>query len=182
MRKSPRLRALHTNMAIPLLLIASSAVSQSLSRIPAARGVTLTGLAVTLPESLQGKPAVLVVGFSHASQLQVGDWGKRLAQPDANVAFYEMPMLGGAPSLIRGMIIKSMGKSVPEAQKAHFLPITQDDKPWKSAAHYNKPDDAYVLLVDGNGIILWQTEGDESDTTYTQLQHHLAEVSRQEAR
>ena len=38
--------------------------------------------------------------------------------------------------------------------------------PWRAAAHYNKSDDAYVLIVDGDGVVLWQTEGDATDATY----------------
>lgn len=185
MTNTPRLRAVHAKAAILLLLLASSALSQSLSHIPAAHGVTLTGMSVTLPQSLQGEPAVLILGFSHASQAQVANWGNHLAQVNGDskeVTFYEIPMLGGAPKMLRGMIIKSMGKSVPEAQKPHFLPLTEDDKPWRTAANYDKPDIAYILLVDGKGAIRWRTEGDESDTTYSELMRHLAEVSRQGVR
>ena len=44
------------------------------THIPATHGTTLTGTAVALPEALKGKVGVLVVGFSHASQGEVGSW------------------------------------------------------------------------------------------------------------
>jgi hypothetical protein len=41
------------------------------THIPASHGTTLTGTTMSLPEVLQGKVGVLVVGFSHASQGEV---------------------------------------------------------------------------------------------------------------
>ena len=84
-----------------------------------------------------------------------------------------VPMLGGAPKMIRGMIIKSMGKAVPAAEKPHFMPLTEDEKPWRAVAHYDKSDDAYLLLVDDEGAVLWQTQGEASDAAYANLKKKL---------
>jgi hypothetical protein len=152
------------------------------AHIPVAHGTTLAGTAVVLPDALKGKPAVLVLGFSHASQGQVESWGKRLGTDfghSADVNYYEMPMLGDAPKLLRRMIIGSMGSSVPETGRSHFLPLTEDDKPWRTVAHYGKPDDAYVLVVDGTGAVRWQTQGDATDTAYGAVEKELAKVTPQ---
>jgi hypothetical protein len=139
------------------------------AKIPVAHGTSLAGTAVVLPDALKGKMCVLVLGFSHGSQEQVANWG-RLITADYGQAqglvYFEIPMLGGAPKMIRGMIIKSMGSSVPAAERPHFIPLTEDDKPWRAVAHYDKANDAYVLLVDGDGIVLWQTQGDPTDAAY----------------
>jgi len=160
-----------------LLGLALPSIAFAQVSIPAAHGTTLAGTAVVLPGALDHKVGVLVLGFSHASQGQVAGWGKRLAvdfgqSPD--VTYYEVPMLGGAPKMLRGMIVKSMGSSVPASEKLHFLPLTEDDKPWRAVAHYAKPDDAYVLLVDGQGKVLWQTEGEATDAAYALLKQQLA--------
>jgi ATP10 protein len=155
---------------------------ESDARIPAATGTTLAGTAVSLPDALKGKAGVLVVGFSHASGGQVSAWGKRLAADfgqSADVAYFELPMLAGAPKMLRGMIVKSMGKSVPEAERPHFLPLMKDEAAWRAVAHYDKPDDAYVLVVDGTGTVRWQTEGIATDAAYGELKENLKSLTAQ---
>jgi hypothetical protein len=148
------------------------------ARIPAALDTTLAGTSIRLPDALHGKLAVLVLGFSRGSQAQVAAWGRRLVidyAQSATVTYFQMPMLGGAPRLLRGMIEKSMGKDVPENERPHFLPVTEDDQPWRAVVHYNKStgDDAYVLLVDGTGVVRWQTEGDATSMAYAELKQSL---------
>ena len=144
--------------------------------VPTARGTTLTGTEMALPNSLNGRIGVLLVGFSHASAEQIGDWG-RLIEADygksPDLVYFEMPMIGSAPKMLRGMITKSMASAVPAAERSHFVPLTEDDKPWRAVAHYDKPDDAYLLIVDGKGAVLWQVEGDATDINYAAFKKKL---------
>jgi hypothetical protein len=153
-----------------LALVATPGWAQDAAvHVPTARGTTLTGMEMALPNSLSGKIGVLVVGFSHASGEQVANWG-RLIEADygksPGLVYFEMPMIGSAPKMLRGMIVKSMASGVPAAERSHFVPLTEDDKPWRTVAHYDKADDAYLLVVDGNGVVLWQTQGDATDAAY----------------
>jgi hypothetical protein len=149
------------------------------THIPATHGTSLAGTAVALPEALKGKVGVLVVGFSHASQGEVSSWGRLL---DANygksndVVYFELPMLAGAPKMMRGMIVKMMASSVPGAEKPHFVPLQAGEPAWRAVAHYDKPDDAYVMLVDDEGLVLWQTEGEATDAAWAELKKRLAKV------
>jgi len=119
-----------------------------------------------------------VIGFSHASQNQVASWGKRLAADygqSAELQFFEIAMLQDAPRILRGMIIKKMGSSVPQNERSHFLRVTRDQAAWRQAVRYSKPDDAYVVLTAGDGQVLWHTEGEASDASYRALQDAIAE-------
>jgi hypothetical protein len=104
--------------------------SQAQTTIPKSQGTTLTGTAVTLPDALQGKVGVLVVGFSHGSQEHVASWGRLLAADYSKapeVVYFEIPILAGAPKMLRGMIAKSIGKSMPEAERSHLLPLMEGE-------------------------------------------------------
>jgi hypothetical protein len=150
--------------------------SQAQTTIPKSQGTTLMGTAVTLPDALQGKVGVLVVGFSHGSQEHVASWGRLLAADYSKapeVVYFEIPILAGAPKMLRGMIAKSIGKSMPEAERSHLLPLMEGEPAWRSVAHYVKPDDAYVLLVDVTGTVRWQTEGDATDAAYLEFKKNL---------
>jgi ATP10 protein len=150
--------------------------------IPKSGGTTLAGTSVVLPDALKGKVGVLVVGFSHASQGQVAPW-TRLLEADYgksnDVTYFALPMLAAAPKMLRGMIKKSMANSVPFAERPHFLPITEGEPAWRSAAHYDKPDDAYVLLVDSTGTVRWQTEGEATDMAYAEMKKNLRALTAQ---
>jgi ATP10 protein len=141
--------------------------------IPKSHGTTLAGTAVVLPDALKGKVGVLVVGFSHASQRQIATW-TRLLEADYgksnDVTYFALPML---PKMLRGMIEKSMTRSVPFTERQHYLPITEGEPAWRGAAHYDKPDEAYVLLVDRAGTVRWQTEGEATDLAYTEMKRNL---------
>jgi hypothetical protein len=146
------------------------------ARIPAVHGTALSGDAVNLPEALKGKAGVLVLGFSQASREAVAGWGRRLAadyRDSPAVAYYEMPVLAGAPKFVRGMITKSMKGSVPEREQRRFVPVLDNEQAWRAIAHYSKPDDPYVILVDEQGTVLWETEGAATDAAYAELQRKL---------
>ena len=157
-------------------------VAGAQTTVPQSKGTTLAGTAIALPDALKGKVGILIVGFSHASQNQVTPW-VRLLQADYGkstyVAYFALPMLGGAPKILRGMIEKSMGKAVPFEERQHFLPITEGEPAWRAVAHYDKPDNAYVLLVDGTGTIRWQMTGGATDMAYAELKKNLRVVIAQ---
>jgi hypothetical protein len=150
--------------------------------VPKSQGTTLVGTSVALPDALKGKFGVLVLGFSHASEAQVSAWG-RLLEADYgqshDVTYFEIAMLAGAPKMLRGMIVKGMTNSVPGAERPHFLPMMEGEPAWRGVAHYNKPDDAYVMIVDERGTVRWQTEGEATDAAYGEFRKNLVDVMAQ---
>ena len=149
--------------------------------VPVTHGTTLAGSQVTFPDDLKAKVNIIVVGFSHSSQEEIANWG-RLIQADygksTDVSYFELAMLASAPKLLRSMIIKRMGSSVPFDERAHYLPVLEGEPAWRAVAHYNKAVDAYVLLVDRQGFVLWQTEGDATDAAYTTLKQQVEKTLR----
>jgi predicted transcriptional regulator len=83
--------------------------------------------------------------------------------------FYQMPVLESVPKLIRSMVLKSMKSSVPKAEQPHFMPTFSDELAWQKVAQYANADDAYVLVVDGEGKVQWQTSGKITDAGFAAL-------------
>ena len=149
-------------------------------QIPSVHGTTFSDSRVDLPEDLQGKVGILVVGFSTSSRDGVTDWGKKLAADYADsptVTYYAMPMLASVPKMMRGMVQNRIKSSVSDRGKPHFLPLIDNEMSWRALAHYNKPDDAYILLVDGNGRVRWQSQGLPTEETYAALKQQVATLS-----
>ena len=156
-------------------------LASAAAQIPAVTGTTLSGEKVSLPQDLHGAPAVLVLGFSQASREQAKAWGKRLAvdfdeQPE--VRFYEVPMLGGVPKFLRGMVVKKIAQDVSDNGKRHFLPIYEHEAEWRTVAGYTKTDDAYVVLIDGDGKVRWKSEGALTDGIDAELRQRVNELRK----
>jgi hypothetical protein len=167
--------------AIALLYAPICAASQDAMQIPATHGTTLAGSEVALPDALKGKANIVVVGFSRASQEQIGNWGRLIAADygkSPEITYYELALLGGAPKMLRAMIIKRMGSAVPFDERGHFIPVVEGEPAWRAVAHFNKSDDAYVLLVDSKGAVLWQAEGEATDAVYGTLKQQVAKSAK----
>lgn len=146
------------------------------SMIPQVQGVALTGERVDLPVALKGKVGVLVLGFSQTSREEVTAWGKRLAgdyRDSGAVVYYEMPMLASVPRLLRGWVFKKVAAEVPEPAKGRFLPLYDHESEWRAAAGYSRAEDAYVLIVDGNGVVQFRVEGAASDAAYAEVKKRV---------
>lgn len=166
-------------LAALVLCLVTCAASAALHppRIPVVHGTTFADTHVDLPDALHGKVGILVVSFSQGSRDAVTDWGKKLAADyynSPNVLYYEMPVLASVPKLLRGFVEGRIKSSVSDRGRPHFLPLTDGESEWRDLTHYNAPDDAYILLVDANGTIRWQTQGSPTDATYAALQQQVA--------
>lgn len=169
-------------VVIPVALGLAAASIPAQQAIPEAHGTTLAGNSVGLPDAVHGKVGVLVVGFSKSSQGQVAAWGRRLSadfNQSSSVVYFEVPILAGAPRILRGMIVRQMGSTVPDAQRPHFLPLMENEAGWRAVTHYDQSDDAYVLLLDGTGTIYWQTHGNATDAEYNMLRKQLQSLMEQ---
>jgi hypothetical protein len=165
------------------LLIAAFAEAQN-ARIPTTHGTTFAGNQVTLPDDLHGRVGVLVIGFSKNSGDVCKGWGQRLAGSygdSRDVMYYQMPVLEGVPKLIRGMVVKGIKSGVPETEQPHFLPTFSDETEWRKVARYANADDAYVLVVDGEGRVRWQTSGKVSDAGVGALKEQVEMLRKKPA-
>ncbi len=144
--------------------------------IPALHASSLSGVPIHLPDALKGKTGVLVLGFEGAAQAQVSAWGRRLHDDFSradDVVFYELPVIAAVPSLLRGVVLRSMRSAVPAVAQGRCVPVTGDEPVWRSVAGYTKPGDAYVLLVSGDGHILDRLHGDATDELYLRLKREI---------
>jgi hypothetical protein len=161
--------------SLPVLLILLS-VSVFAETLPRIAGENLLGQQVILPEAAAGHPAVLVLGFSHASQGQTKAWGERLNSeyPDASgVIVYPIAVLEDVPRLVRGMASHGIKSGTPKQQRARFLLVYHNEAELKMAVDFSTPDDAYILSLDRSGEIRWRFHGAVTDSALMQLQTEL---------
>jgi hypothetical protein len=165
-------------LAFSLLLLTLSIAANAQS-IPAIKAKTLADTDIVLPQPGSTQILVLVAGFSHKSAENCTPWGKRLSadfRSDAHVAYYQLPVLQGTPSFVRPMILRGMRKDMPADQQAHFIPILDHEDEWKKLVNFSAPDDAYILLTDSHGHVVWQTHGPVTDASYDALKSAVSKL------
>jgi hypothetical protein len=158
-----------TFFTLVLLALCASCFAQS---IPSIKGKTLNDSDIILPKPGSTQNLILILGFSHKSGDTCTPWDKRLFadyHSDAQVTYYQLPVLEGAPSFVRPMILRGMRKDIPAEQQTHFIPIFDHEAEWKKLVSFSGPDDAYILLSDPQGRVVWQTHGPFSDPSYDAL-------------
>ena len=149
--------------------------------IPDTHAVDLLGSPVSIPRDLHSKYSVLIVGFSRSSGNPSRDWSKGVAAAMASrpdTASYVLPVLEGAPRIFRGTIERGMRKDLSPAQQKSYLLIFEKEREWKQTVSFDRPDDAYVLLVDQAGKIIWKTHGAASEDRIRELLKQLDHAPR----
>jgi hypothetical protein len=145
--------------------------------IPEVHGTSFANQAVNLPAALHGKAAgILVIGFSRGSREEVTGWATKIAadyRTSPVVAYYELPVVAGVPGFVRGVVLRSIRSSTPERAQPRVVPVVNDEAGWRAITHYSQPDDAYLLVVDGQGNVVWQTQGQPTDTAYAALKQQV---------
>lgn len=145
-------------------------------QFPRLQEENLSGQQVVLPDAAAGRLAVLVFGFSRSSQYSTGPWMKRLRGDfgkSASVALYQLPVLEEAPRLIRGMITSGMKKGVPENERSNFVPVMHNEAELKKLVNYKEADDAYIVVLDRGGKVVYQAHGGADAAGYAELQTKL---------
>jgi hypothetical protein len=164
---SPAFRATILSVALSMLLAGAAA-----QQFPHLQEENLNGQTVVLPEGVSGKVAVLVLGFSHASSTPTGAWAKRAQSDfskDPGFALYQLAVIEAAPSFIRGMITSGMKKGLSDSQRASIVPVVHQEDALKTLVAFKQPDDAYIVLLDRSGHVVYQTHGSTADPGYAEL-------------
>jgi hypothetical protein len=147
-------------------------VAQVTPSMPTIEGESFAGRKVILPDATRGKVSVLIFGFTKASKGPTSAWGAKI-QSDfgsrAGFEMYQLPVLEDVPRFIRGMVTSSIKKSVPEGMRDHFVPILEHESELKKFVTYQEKDDAYLVVLDTMGRVVYQLHGALSDAAYQKI-------------
>jgi hypothetical protein len=139
--------------------------------IPAIEGETLSGRKVSLPAAAQGRSALLIIGFTRGSQTQTKAWSQRVRD---RFPAWSIVVLEDVPRLVRGMVTHGIKSGTPQELYDRFLLVYHGEKELKQAAGFDRPDDAYLLVIDGSGAIRWSFHGAVTDAALEQAGRQFA--------
>jgi hypothetical protein len=140
--------------------------------LPVLKGEFLTGKQAILPEAASGRVALLALGFTYNSRFAVEAWIGRFRKDFDNnpqVTFYEVPMIGGMARMAKWFIDSGMRKGTPKKDQSNVITVYGGTDPWKQRVNFDKPESAYLILIDQRGMVHWQFGGGFDEESYRKL-------------
>lgn len=161
------------------VLFAAGVLANAASPFPAIEGQTLADQKIAIPSAMAAHPAILCIGFSHASSKAVSAWAdqsrKRFAQN--GIAVFVVVELQDAPRFVRPMAIHGMKSGTPEDQRSHFIVLTSGEDELKRTVHFDDSAQPYVVLLDSSGNVVWQHTGAVSVDAQGELDRAVKSLS-----
>ena len=119
-----------------------------------AKGETLEGNVVTIPDNFFGKPTLLLLGYKQDAQFDIDRWLIGLDMTKTNIPVYEIPTIQGmAPRMFSTLINNGMRRGIPkELWKGVITVYTDGDKIQRYTGNKN-PNNARVILLDEHGNV-----------------------------
>jgi hypothetical protein len=94
---------------------------------PSVSGTSLNGEATSLPQSLAGEPALLLIGFEQESQFDLDRWALGLWQSGFALRVIEVPTIPGiVPRVISDRIDDGMRSGIPMEDWASVITVYRD--------------------------------------------------------
>lgn len=154
-----------------MLLLAAALLAVG-SPLPDLKGDYLDSKPAVLPADCRGKVSLLLFGFTYDSRFAVEAWSKAWVEKyptGARTTFFEIPMLGGMARLGRVFIDSGMRRGTPKALHRNVVTVYGGVDPWKKRLGFQAPNDAYVVLLDPEGRVLWLHQGKPDPEAWAQL-------------
>lgn len=164
MNRTKILSAVCVSLAAGLLMFAFQGCATSVAnvdptgtRFPKVAGESLDGTSHSLPDDLAGAPAVLLVGYAQGAQFDIDRWIMALMQQKTPARVFEIPTIKGlVPTLISGWIDDGMRSGIPDEDWPAVITVYGDQAAKIVATTGNEnPRNARVLLLDGDGRVMW---------------------------
>lgn len=123
---------------------------------PSVTGDSLEGKPVTVPDSFEGREAVLLIGYDQDAQFDADRWLYGLLQADLDVALLEMPTIPGLfPRVLSGTIDSGMRSGIPQEDWQSVVTLYGSDAETIERFTGSGGRNMRVLLLDRNGKVAW---------------------------
>ena len=112
--------------------------------------------------------ALLVVGFTRASNDQTRPWRERFEAQDGTPPVYVSLVLASAPRWVRGLAVRSIRGTLPEDRHDSVLIVTQGEDAWRALVGFaaTAEDSAYVVRLNATGQTCFRHVGAMTDAAF----------------
>ena len=138
---------------------------------PRLEGDFLSGRKAVLPDAAHGKQALVLLGFTYGSRTAVENWAEHVRPAFAAreaATFFEVPVLGGMARMGKWFIDSGMRRGTPTELHENVITVWGGVDRWKALAGFSRraENDAYLILIDQDGRILWLYHGPYSGEAF----------------
>jgi len=141
---------------------------------PSVSGQNLEQKSVNIPADFKGNFTLLLVGYKQNSQFDIDRWLIGLDMTATDVDVYEIPTIQGLfPRMFSTMIDNGMRKGIPKALWKGVITVYEDGDSIQAFTGNEKPNNARVLLLDKNGVIVYFYDAGFSVTALNELRSFL---------
>jgi hypothetical protein len=131
-------------------------------KFPTLSADSLAGDTVTLPDSVKGRVALVVMSFKRDSQNQNDSWlgpfEKEFGQKQG-FFFYEVPMIRRRFVFMAPLIDSGMRAAIPGEKHKNVVTFYGDVEPYQQALKIQDIYLGYAFLLDRQGVIRWHGQG-----------------------
>jgi hypothetical protein len=120
---------------------------------------------------------LVFIAFQKWQQATVNTWiplAQQLERENPQLRYYELPAIRTLPSLSRTFINEGMRAGIPDSTaRERTVTLYIDKVAFRQQLGISDEDDITVMLLTGEGEILWRTSGPLSDEKAEQLKQAL---------
>lgn len=147
------------------------------TRFPTVKGSNLARREFMLPRDFAGELNVVAVAFQAWQQAEVDTWLPLLDELEQRVPglhYYELPVIRAMNPFNQWFIDEGMRRGIPhQATRERTITLYTDKQQFRAALGLPHEDHIYVLLVDRQGQVLWQTAGPYRPAAAESLTHAM---------
>ncbi|MBA6262611.1 MAG: hypothetical protein V7780_02115 [Colwellia sp.] len=123
---------------------------------PSVTGQTLEENTVKIPEDFNKDFTLLLVGYKQNSQFDIDRWLIGLDMTETNVDVYELPTIQGLfPRMFSTFIDNGMRAGIPKPLWKGVITVYEDGDKVQAFTGNEAPNNARVLLLDKEGVVLY---------------------------
>lgn len=111
---------------------------------------------IRIPDYFENDFTLLLVGYKQDSQFDIDRWLIGLDMTETKVDVFEIPTIQGLfPRMFSTMIDNGMRNGIPKALWKGVITVYEDGDRVQAFTGNEKPNNARVLLLNKNGLILY---------------------------
>ena len=149
------------------------------SMFPQVRGSSLKQESIVLPDHFRGKPTLLLVGYVQKAQFDIDRWILGALQAGVKAEIVEVPTIAGmVPQMVQSFIDNGMRSGIPQSDWGSVVTVYEDAPKIIAALGNDRPQSAYVVLLDREGRIVWTSNTGYSAGQVLELKAKVEELVR----
>lgn len=132
-----------------------------------------------LPDKYLGKPTLLLIGYQQKTQFDIDRWILGALQSDIQAEIVEVPTIAGMmPQMVQGFINNGMRSGIPQNDWASVVTVYEDAPKIITALGNERPQSAYVVLLDKEGRMVWTSNIGYSASQILELKKVVDQLPR----